>query len=165
MINSIRDIIILLLMTLGLTSCNEPPQAINAFVKGSFAQIENTYENTPHMIVFWSQDCAYCLKEFTFFDNALSQSKTVKLITVATDPFLSADVISKLHQDNNLHNVEQWVFSESVKEKLYFDVSKSWRGELPFMVLVDKDKVITNHLGIIKEVDLIEWIKQQEAKS
>ncbi|MFT7414694.1 MAG: thioredoxin-related protein [Methylophagaceae bacterium] len=160
-----RRIIIVLLMTLSLMACSEPPQAINAFVKGSFAQIANTYANTPHMIVFWSQDCAYCMKEFTFFENALSQSKTVKLITVATDPFLSAEVISKLHQDNNLHDVEQWVFSESVKEKLYYDVSKSWRGELPFMVLVDKNKVITKHLGMIKEVALLEWITQQQAES
>jgi len=159
-----RRITILLMMTLNLMACSESPQAINAFVKGSFTQIGNTYANTPHMIVFWSQDCVYCMKEFTFFENVLSQSKTVKLITVATDPFLSADVISKLHQDNNLNNVEQWVFSESVKEKLYFDVSKSWRGELPFIVFVDKDKVITKHLGMMKEVDLVEWIKQQEAK-
>jgi thiol-disulfide isomerase/thioredoxin len=159
MINTLRQII-LLLMTVNLIACSEPPP-VNAFVKGSFSEIQNTYTNRPHMIVFWSQDCAYCMKEFTFFDNALSHSNKVKLITVATDPFLSADVIRKLHQDNNLHDVEQWVFSESVREKLYFDVSKNWRGELPFIVFVNKDKVMTKHLGILKEVELIEWIKQQ----
>lgn len=155
-----RHIIILVLVTLNLMACEEP-QAINAFVKGSFDQIQTTYSNTPHMIVFWSQDCPYCMKEFTFFEQVLAQNKKVKLITVATDPFLSAEVISKLHQDNNLHDVEQWVFSESVKEKLYFDVSKNWRGELPFIVFVDKDKLITKHLGLLKEQDLLEWVKQQ----
>jgi len=159
MINWLRRVI-LLLMTVNLIACSDPVP-VNAFVKGSFSEIQNTYINRPHMIVFWSQDCAYCMKEFTFFENALSHNNKVKLITVATDPFLSADVINKLHQDNNLHDVEQWVFSESVKEKLYFDVSKNWRGELPFIVFVNKDKVMTKHLGILKEVDLIEWIKQQ----
>ncbi len=160
MINSLRRIIVLLLMALNLMACSET-QPINAFVKGSFTEIQNRYTDTPHMIVFWSQDCAYCMKEFTFFDNALSHSNKVKLITVATDPFLSADVIRKLHHDNNLYDVEQWVFSESVKEKLYFDVSKNWRGELPFIVFVNKDKVMTKHLGILKEIELVEWIKQQ----
>jgi len=113
------------------------------------------------MIVFWAQDCAYCMKEFTFFDEVLSQTNTVKLITVATDSFLSADIINKLHHDNNLHDVERWVFSDPVKEKLFFDVSKSWRGELPFIVLVNKDKVVTKHLGMLTEAELLNWVKQQ----
>ncbi len=150
----------MLLITSNLIACNKS-DPINAFVKGSLAQIENSYQNTPHMIVFWAQDCAYCMKEFTFFDNVLSQTNTVKLITVATDPFLSADIINKLHQDNNLDNIEKWVFSDSIKEKLFFDVSKNWRGELPFIILVDKDKVMFRHLGMLTEVELLKWIKQQ----
>lgn len=161
MINSIRCTAILLFLALNLIACSEP-QPINAFVKGSFAQIQQSYINSPHMIVFWGQNCAYCMKEFTFFENALSHTNTVKLITVATDPFLSTDIINQLHQDSNLDQVEQWVFSESVKEKLYFDVSKNWRGELPFIIFVNKDRRVTQHLGMLKEIELVQWIKQQD---
>jgi thiol-disulfide isomerase/thioredoxin len=161
MINLMRRTILLVLMTLFLVSCSKP-EPINAFVKGSFAQIEKNYQNTPHMIVFWAEDCAYCAKEFSFFNNVLSQTKTVKMITVATDPFLSADTINKLHNDNNLEGVEKWVFSDAAKEKLFFDVSKTWRGELPFIVLVNKDKVVSKHLGMLTEAELLNWVKQQD---
>jgi len=153
-----KRLFLLLLFGFSLVSCSEP-QPINAFVKGSFEQIQQTHQDKPHLVIFWSQDCAYCMKEFTFLAEALAQAGTVKLITVATDPFLSADIIHQLHQTNNLMDAEAWVFSEAVIEKLYFDVDKSWRGELPLMYLVNGNRV-TKHMGIMTQAKLVTWIKQ-----
>ncbi len=150
---------ILILVVFSLISCSEP-QPTNAFVKGSFGQIQQTYQDKPHLIVFWSQDCAYCMKEFTFLAEVMAQSGNIKLITVATDPFLSSDSIQMLHQTNNLMDAERWVFSDPISEKLYFDVDKSWRGELPLMFLVNDKNEVTKHMGIMTQAKFVTWIKQ-----
>lgn len=157
---SVIRVVAAILLTITLSSCSES-QPVKAFVKGSFAQIQEAYKNTPHMIVFWSQDCAYCMKELALFQNARPRGSKVKLITVSTEPFLSAKIIRKLHQDNNLHDAEAWVFSESVREKLYFDVDKSWRGELPLTFFVGKDKNMVKQMGILTETELINWLQLQ----
>jgi hypothetical protein len=100
------------------------------------------------------------MKEFTFLSDVLAQFEGMKLITISTDPFLSSDFIQNLHQTNNLMNAETWVFSDRVREKLYFDVDKKWRGELPFMLLVNDKNQVTKHLGIMTQEKLVTWIKQ-----
>lgn len=150
----------LLWMLILLCSCSQQ-QPVHDFVKGSFASLQQRYHDRPHLIVFWSQDCVYCLKELTLFAKALSATQQVKLITVATDPFLAKSVIRKLHHENHLDNAEPWVFANKVPERLYFDVDKNWRGELPLVILVDKHNKVSKHLGAMTETELLTWVKQQ----
>lgn len=149
---------IILLLSFILSGCSDS-QPVHAFVKGSFAQIQQTYKNKPHLLVFWSQDCAYCMKEFTFLADVLAATD-IKLITISTDSFLESGIIRDLHQTNNLVDAELWVFSDPVAEKLYFDVDKNWRGELPLMFLVNANNIMTKHMGILSQNQLVDWLAQ-----
>jgi len=133
----------------------------NAFVKGSFAQIQQQHKDTPYIIVFWSETCAFCMKELAVFGRLIPQYPHIKLITISTDPFLEDETVQHILSSKNLENTETWVFADNFAERLYFDINPRWRGELPLTYFFDKKNTMLKHMGIVKEAELLEWFAEQ----
>jgi len=148
---------LVLLIALVLSGC-EQEQKINAFVKGSFAEIQQQHQGKPYLIMFWSEECAYCIKELELFGALLKTQSEFNLITVSTDSFLGEDKIRQKLASFKLQNVEAWVFAETYVETLYLDVDKRWRGELPLTFLFDSKNNKTKKMGILAEQDLVAWL-------
>jgi thiol-disulfide isomerase/thioredoxin len=129
-----------------------------AFVKGSFSEIQQRHQGKPYLIKFWSEDCAYCMKELELFGDLLEAQTELNLITVSTDSFLSEDKIREKLASLDLQNVEAWVFAEAYAETLYLDVDKRWRGELPLTYLFDSQNNKTKKMGILSKQDLVAWL-------
>ena len=153
-----KKIVFTLLSLLALVNCT-PEQEINAFVKGSFSEIQQQHQGKPYLILFWSEECAYCTKELALLGKVVEKNKDVTLITVATDPFLAEKTVRQKLASYDLQNAEAWVFSDSVPEKLYFDVDQRWRGELPLTYLFDAHNNKTKKVGILKENELTVWLQ------
>tara|TARA_R110002111_G_scaffold251121_1_gene315491 strand:- start:536 stop:1009 length:474 start_codon:yes stop_codon:yes gene_type:complete len=142
-----------LLCLVGFTADTE----IKPFVKGSFSEIQQQHDGKPYLILFWGQDCAYCMKELAMLGELLVAYPEVTIVTVATDPFLdSAFVLDKM-SGFGLHQAQNWVFANEYPETLYFDVEKRWRGELPLTYLYDGQQLI-RHSGMLKQADMSLWL-------
>ena len=131
--------------------------AVKPFVKGSFSDIQTKYEGQPYLIVFWGQDCAYCMKELVMLGELLKAHPGVSIVTVGTDPFLDPIIVMDKMSGFGLVQAENWVFAEDYPETLYFDVEKRWRGELPLTYLSDGNQLI-RHSGMLKKVDMSAWL-------
>ena len=57
--------------------------------------------------------------------------------------------------------MQKWVFAEAFAERLYFDVARNWRGELPLTYFADSQNNLVKHLGVIKEQELLDWLSLQ----
>lgn len=141
-----------------LTAC-APEQQVNAFVKGSFAELQQQHQGTRYLVMFWSVDCVYCDKEFPLFSKMLKQYPDISLITVATDPFLDKKIIREKLASHNLQTVNAWVFADASREKLYFDIDPQWRGELPLTYFFDEQNIKTKKMGLLKQEDLTKWLE------
>jgi len=142
-----------LITLLGFTS----DTVVKPFVKGSFSEIQQQHTGKPYLVVFWGQDCAYCMKELAMLGELLEAHPSVSIVTVATDPFLdSAFVLDKM-SGFGLLQAQNWVFADEYPETLYFDVEKRWRGELPLTYLSDGRQLI-RHSGMLKDVDMSAWL-------
>jgi len=142
-----------------IASCSQPQsQDVKAFVKGSFIEIQQQYQGQPYLVMFWSEDCAYCMKELALFGQLLKQHADMNLITVATDPFLDDDIIRQKLASFGLQQVQAWVFSEPFVETLYFDVDRRWRGALPLTFMFDADNNKTKKMGIVDQDTLTAWL-------
>ena len=148
----------LLALLIGLCGFKSSAQIVNPFVKGSFAAIQQQHQETPHLIVFWSQDCAYCMKELEMLGGVLKHHPDLVLVTVATDPFLDEELIQSKMASFGLQAVEKWVFASDYPETLYFDVDKRWRGELPLTFLFDQDNNKIKKSGMLKHAQLQSWL-------
>lgn len=133
-------------------------QEVKPFVKGTFAEIQQQHQGKPYLIMFWSEDCAYCMKELAMFGQVLEQQTDVSLITVATDPFLEEEKVQKKLATFNLQQAEAWVFAEPFAETLYFDVDKRWRGSLPLTFMFDSQNNKTKKIGLLSEKVLENWL-------
>jgi len=150
--------VILLATLIALAGFKTYGQTVQPFVKGSFSEIQQHYQDTSFLVVFWSQDCAYCMKELEMMGNVLKQHPDLNLITVATDPFLDEQFIHNKMASFGLSNVEKWVFASDYPETLYFDVDKRWRGELPLTFLIDHDNNKIKKSGMLKHEQLQSWL-------
>ncbi|PHS69520.1 MAG: hypothetical protein COB23_06090 [Methylophaga sp.] len=144
-----------------ICACTEQQQ-VNNFVKGSFENIQKHYQGKAYLIMFWSEDCAYCMKELEQFGQTLQQHPEINLITVATDPFLDKDTIRSTLASFNLQQMEAWVFAMPHAETLYFDVDKRWRGELPLTFLFDEHHKKTKITGLITEEVFLAWLTKND---
>ncbi|WP_305907694.1 TlpA disulfide reductase family protein [Methylomarinum sp. Ch1-1] len=138
--------------------------SIKPFIKGSFTEIKNQHTNQPFIVVFWSESCSYCMKELAMFGKLYKQFPNVELITVATDSFLDEKTVKDVLRRSQLDVEKTWVFAEQFPERIYADVNKRWRGELPVTHFFSRDHQEIRHMGIINEQELLEWLSEQSSQ-
>jgi len=136
---------------------------INPFVKGSFAEIKRQHQNKPFVLIFWSETCAYCMKELSMFGKLSKQYPGIDLVTVATDPFLQEATVKDVLSRSQLHLRQAWVFAERFPERLYAEINKRWRGELPATHFFTRNNQEIPHMGMIREAELIKWMSEQSS--
>ena len=98
------------------------------------------------------------------FGEIQKKHPTLELIIVATDPFLEELFIHEMIERSQLSLKQTWVFAEQFPERIYADVNKRWRGELPVTHFFDRNNKEVRHLGIVKQEALERWITTQLEK-
>lgn len=131
---------------------------IHAFDKGAFQQIKQANLGQPHVVLFWSETCSFCMKEMTMFGELLAEGRAFNVTTIGTDFGLEDETIEQIHADKGLADIEKWIFANPIVESLYFDVDKRWRGELPLLFLIDAKGEQIKHRGLITKQQLIDWL-------
>ncbi len=159
----LRIFLIAGLLLTGLNQVYAETLTIQPFVKGSLATIKSQHQNKPFILVFWSESCSYCMKELAMFGELHKQYPNVDLITVATDSFLEEKTVKDVLSQSQLELEQTWVFAEQFPERIYADVNKRWRGELPVTHFFDRNNQETRHMGIVKKDQLIEWLAAQSS--
>ncbi len=142
-------------------AANVETLAIHPFVKGSFAEIKQQRQGKPFVLIFWSESCSYCLKEMALFAKHQKKYPHVELVTVATDSFLEEPYVTEIINRSGLNLTQTWVFAEQFPERIYADVNKRWRGELPATHFFSRNNQEIRHMGIVKEDELVEWLTMQ----
>lgn len=160
----LSDIVKLTLLLSVFLPVNAQALTISPFAKGSFADIKQQRQNKPFILIFWSESCAYCMKELAMFGKLQQRYPNVELVTVATDAFLEDDTVQSVLSRSGLDLDQTWVFAEQFPEIIYADINKRWRGELPVTYFFTRDNQEIRHLGIIKEEELVEWLDEQSVQ-
>lgn len=155
--------VLFIIASLMFISACQSPVPVQEFVKGSFTDIQQQNEGSAYVVLFWSEECAYCMKELELFGQLDEKaSSKFKLITISTDPLMDKDKVRAHLAEFNLAKVEAWVFAEAYPETLYFDVDRRWRGELPLSFLFDKQSNKTKKMGMLKPDDLMVWLTKNK---
>ena len=159
-----RIVLLVLISLVFLKSVSANEASIKPFIKGSFQQIQLEHKERPTIITFWSESCAFCMKELALLGRLIKNYPQVEIVSITTDPFLDGQTVRQILSSKNLQNVQKWVFADDYVEPLYFDVDHNWRGELPLTYFIDRKNNMIKHLGVIKEDELIDWLAEQVKK-
>ncbi len=159
-IKQIMTLLIMNLLFINPVAASETD--IKPFVKGSFKQIQQKHNNKAYIISFWSESCAYCMKELAMFGKLLQNYPDVELVSITTDPFLNAQTVEQILSSKNLQKIEKWVFADDYVERLYYDIEPGWRGELPLTYFFDRHNKKRKHMRVIQQNELISWLAEQQ---
>ncbi|HYE34021.1 thioredoxin-like domain-containing protein [Methylocaldum sp.] len=101
------------------------------FVAGSLNEILKTRQGKPFILMFWSLDCASCMRDLDALAASMKKHPKLDLVMVSTDEAEFAGEVSDMLAKHELKQLESWIFSESNTQRLRYEVDSSWYGELP----------------------------------
>ncbi len=131
------------------------------FAPQTLSEIKQHYQGKPFIVLFWSESCAFCMKEMAMFGRLQKQYSDLPLVTISTDLELDEQSIKNILQQHQLQVQKTWVFSGAYPEVIYRAVDKRWRGELPMTYFFDRQHQAVRHVGLVKEQELLTWLASQ----
>ncbi len=133
---------------------------LKPFQENSLQQITDDRKNQPFLLLLWSIDCPPCLKELAQLQQLHNQFSASSLVLVSTDDVQIADSVEKTIKDFQLEKLDNWIFSESIPERLRYAIDPAWYGELPRAYFYDASHQRKPHSGSLNTVTLNKWLNK-----
>lgn len=131
---------------------------VQPFGAGSLAEIQQRHDGKPFVLLFWSVDCASCIKEMDGLATTLAGHPELRLVMVATDDIGDSDQVDAVLKKHHLDNVESWAFADANAKKLRYGIDPSWFGELPRSYFYDAKHQRKSQSGFLKPEQLEAWL-------
>ncbi len=127
-----------ILLLLVLHDAIGQPLLIKIFYPGSYAKLLESNKGEAFILLFWSIDCAPCLKKLKQISENKIDAKQ-KFIFVSTDgDDMLVDVAAVIKQ-LNLEQQVHWVFKSELTPEIINSVDSRWYGEVPRYYYFDKN--------------------------
>lgn len=125
---------------------------------GSLNEILKTRQGKPFILMFWSLDCASCMKDLDALAASVKKYPKLDLVMVSTDDAEFAGEVSDMLAKHKLKQVESWIFSDSNAQRLRYEVDPSWYGELPRSYFYDASHNRLPVSGAITTEHIDAWV-------
>ena len=135
------------------------PSPLRAYVPGSFKAITQGEKAGDILLSFWSISCGPCRKEMPVLRAFQQRHPQVRVVLVSTDAPEDADAVMEVLEQAQMLGVENWIFNDTFVERLRFEVSPRWRGELPLNYLRRSNGKSALVMGAIPEDQLEQWFQ------
>jgi thiol-disulfide isomerase/thioredoxin len=131
-----------------------------AFHRGSWQDLRAAHQGHPVIVHFWGLTCGPCLAELPKWGKFHQQHQQADLIMVAADPIpQQRDALSETLAKAGLEGVESWWFQDRFTERLFWEVDRTWQGELPYTVCLAAAGSATAQAGEISDFEkLAAWL-------
>ena len=127
---------------------------------GDWSAITKKYPNQAVAIHFWGTTCGPCITELPEWGKYLKSDKNIKAIFVQVDD-VSGKMIRKRLQSAKLEKYDHYYLVSNFDEFIYFEVDKTWHGEIPMTILLGKDGKKERILGSVEFKDIKKWAGKQ----
>ncbi len=139
---------------------------VRPFVRGSWKQIRSAHNGRPVVVHFWGVTCAPCMGELPKWGQLAQSKPGVDIVFVAADPIpIEPPNIEAAIARTGIGTAEQWMFADSFLERLRFEVSPQWGGELPYTVMIDAGGTVQSTSGVMDLQVLRAWTDRHARRS
>jgi len=132
--------------------------------RGDYETLVKAHAGRPLIIHFWSVTCPACVAELPQWEKLIGGHKDVDILFIDTDDEEERDRAAMRMEKAGLATASHYAFADSFAEKLYFEVDRNWRGELPFTALVTPDGVRTTVTGGLDDPQMAAWLSKNAGK-
>ena len=133
---------------------------LQAYQFGDWSAITKKYTNQAVAIHFWGTTCGPCITELPEWGRYLKSNKNIKAIFVQVDD-VSGAMIRKRLQSAKLDKYDHYYLASNFDEFIYFEVDRTWHGEIPMTILIGKDGKKERILGSVEFKDIKKWSSKQ----
>lgn len=137
--------------------------SFKSFTADSLTAITDARNNRAFIVVLWSVECPPCLEELALLQQLQNQLATNDVILISTDGGEHATIASKVIGDHQLERFDNWIFAETMPEKLRYAIDTDWYGELPRAYFYDSEQQRYAHSGMLSKKLIMQWLKLPQA--
>ncbi len=131
------------------------------FGPGSMKAVASAHAGKPFILAFWSLSCIYCKANLEQLGKLVEEHPQLPLVLVATDTVEEGTAIAAVLDKYGLGQAQSWVFADSFVERLYFEIDRKWRGELPRTYFYDATHQARTVSGKLDEAETANWVKRE----
>lgn len=119
----------------GLTLLASRPQPADAadlqiFNYTDYTKLIEQQHNRPFTMMFWSMDCAPCLKKMNQISKQ-SEDRRNDYIFISTDGDEMITEVTDTLKQMNLLQANNWIFNSAQTQQIISTVDTQWYGETP----------------------------------
>lgn len=133
--------------------------SVKNFHPDSLTEIISDRKNQPFLMVLWSIDCPPCLKELSLFKAFKDKLTKENFVLISTDAPEAAAEIQQTLKDNQLEDLESWIFSDVMAGRLRYVIDPHWFGELPRAYFYNSQHERMAHSGVLRKERLTQWFE------
>lgn len=135
------------------TAAHAESSALKPFTSGSYQQLLTSNAGKPFMLAVWSITCPSCIKDMAVLSEVHKAHPEIKLVMLSTDDIAEAAAAQKILANNQLADVENWIYAEDNMQKLQFEIDPKWYGELPRTYFFNKNHQRDGVSGVLSKED------------
>ena len=140
------------LILLTNTAKAESP-SLKPFITGSYQQLLSSNTGKPFMLAIWSITCPSCIKDMIVLNAVHKAHPEINIIMLSTDDIAETAEAQKILANNQLSDIEQWIYAEENSQKLQFEIDPTWYGELPRTYFFNKTHQREGVSGVLSKED------------
>lgn len=135
-------------------------QGLEGLHPGDMAQIRQSFKSKPVVIHVWSLTCAPCLTELPLWAKRIKRHPEIAFVFINTDGISHAPALTKRLQLAGLKPARSLVYADDFVERLQFEISPDWHGEMPRSELVTRSGETQVTLGLISDTEFEKWARR-----
>lgn len=140
------------------------PPVLRPFVRGSWTRLRQSHAGRPLLVHFWGITCPPCIGELPKWGALQRAHPEATVIFVAADPEpVNPDDVAAAIVKARIDSAEQWMFADEFTERLRFEVSPEWAGEMPYTMLITPAGQVSTLAGVADMATLERWLSSHRA--
>ena len=137
-------------------------QGIEGLHPGDMAQLRDSYKNRPLVMHVWSLTCTPCLAELPKWAERIKRHPEIAFVFINTDGISHAPVLSKRLQYAGVKPTLSLVYADDFVERLQYEISPDWHGELPRNELISRSGGRLVSLGLLSDAKFEKWARRSK---
>ncbi|HTO80177.1 MAG TPA: TlpA disulfide reductase family protein [Methylocystis sp.] len=130
------------------------------YARGSFSELRKAHAGRPLVIHFWSVTCAPCLAELSDWARIARERKGIDIVFVNVDGERDHVKAGARLEKAGLAGAVHYGFADDFLDRLFFEVDRSWHGDLPFTAMVDAKGALVTVTGPVDEPAIVVWLSK-----
>ena len=140
-----------------LTGAAAQAVELRPFVAGSMQQIRAAHAGRPFVLALWSLTCSHCQEELAQLGTLQRRHPELNVVLISTDTPDDAQALTATLARHGLVRAEAWVYADTFRERLRFEIDPRWGGELPRTYFFDRAHAVTVRSGALAPAELERW--------